>query len=380
MTDFNRSEMLTIGAEEELFVVDHKTKAPVSNGLAGFSTLLNGRSTGEIGGYDTEFQAAIVETRTGICGSLGDLHSELVALRRALADAADAEGRSVVCAGTLPIGDWRAVDVVPKPRYHQIADHYHDVVRRRFTCGYHVHVGVDDRDRAVHVLNRVAPWLPTLLAVSASSPFFASRSTGYASYRHTLWGGFPVAGPAPRFESYSQYQQYADMLIATGTILDAGHIYWDARLGTRFETVEFRIMDACPSVDDAVLVAALCRALVLTVLREIEQGKPEVRMDQPFLRAATWHAARWGLDKDLIDVGAKEAVPASTMVERFLQYIRGALEDLKDFDAVSDLMRQVSRSGNSAVRQRAILLRGGSLRDVTEQLVSLTDSGNVAVP
>ncbi|MFF3442689.1 glutamate--cysteine ligase [Streptosporangium sp. NPDC002721] len=371
--------MLTIGAEEELFVVDRDTMAPLSNGLAGFGALLNGRPAGDVGGYDTEFQAAVVETRTGICDSPRDLHSELVALRRELADAADAEGAAVVCAGTLPVGDWRAVEVVPKPRYHQIADHYHDVVKRRFTCGYHVHVGVDGRDRAVHVLNRVAPWLPTLLAVSASSPFFASRPTGYASYRHTLWGGFPVAGPAPRFESYDEYRRYAETLISTGIILDAGHIYWDARLGTRFETVEFRIMDACPSVDDAVLVATLCRALVLTVLREIEHGAPEVPVDQPLLRAATWHAARWGLDRELVDVRAKEAVPAPTMIERFLRYVRDALKDTKDFDTVNDLMKRVRRSGNSTMWQRAALLRGGSMRDVTRRLVSLTKSGDVTV-
>lgn len=365
--------MLTIGAEEEYFIVDPRSRGLAPDGLAGFSRLKESRLAGPgLAGYDTEFQAPVVEARTGICATLAELTADLTGLRRELIAAAESERLAVVAAGTLPTANWRDVGVTDKPRYQHIAEHYQDVVARRLTCGYHVHIGISEPDLAVQVLNRVQPWLPVLLALSASSPFFGSRATGYASYRYTLWGGFPVAGAAPRFDTHKQYTRYLQILTETGAILDAGHIYWDVRLGTTYPTLEFRIADACPSIDGAVLQAGLCRALVLTCLREIEHHRPEAIADFALLRAANWHAARWGLGKGLIDIAMRQEVPAMMMVERMLGHVREALEDLKDYEVVRALALDTASIGNSALRQQTLYIRTGAIGEITDSLIAET--------
>jgi glutamate---cysteine ligase / carboxylate-amine ligase len=370
--------VLTIGAEEEFFIVNPKSRKLAQAGLPGLHHLMeNGVGGPEPAGYDNEFQLPIVESRTGICGSLADLQSNLIRLRQALIAAAESESLAVAASGTLPTAQWRDVAVTDKFRYHRIAEQYHDVVKRRLTCGYHVHIGISDPDVRVLVLNRVQMWLPVLLAFSASSPFFGSRNTGYASYRHTLWGGFPVAGPAPRFDNYEQYTRYIEMLIGTGAILDAGHIYWDVRLGTRFPTLEFRIADACPSVDSAVLQAGLCRALVLTCLREIERGEPAAEVDRVLLRAANWHAGRWGLSGNLIDVAARQEVPAAELTERMLRHLGDALTDLGDYETVRALALQTLNTGSSAARQQALHAVSGSIDEVTDWLIEQTRTGQM---
>jgi carboxylate-amine ligase len=162
------------------------------------------------------------------------------------------------------------------------------------------------------------------------------------------------------------------MLIETSAILDAGHVYWDVRLGTRFPTLEFRIADACPSVDDAVLSAGLCRALVLTCLHEIERDEPESSADPYLLRAANWHAGRWGLSGNLIDAAAGQEVPAAVLIERLMAHVRDALEELGDHADVSRLALRVAADGNSATRQAAVHAATGSIGDVTDKLIAQT--------
>lgn len=365
--------MLTIGAEEEYFIVNEETRELAPTGLPNLNRLKEAELADQgFARYDNEFQVPIVESRTGICASLTEMRSDLIGLRRGLVAAAAAEGLAVVASGTLPTARWRDVAVTDKARYRRLAEHYHDVVSRRLTCGFHVHIGISDADIAVSVLNRVQVWLPALLALSASSPFFNRQNTGYASYRYILWGGFPVAGAAPRFASYEQYASYIGMLIETSAILDAGHIYWDVRLGTKFPTLEFRIADVSPSVDEALLQAGLCRALVLTCLDEIERGLPEPIADPFLLRAANWHAGRWGLSGKLIDVSTRQEVPAAVLIERLMAHVREALERLGDQATVSKLALRAVAHGNSATRQRAAHAAAGSIGYVTDRLVAET--------
>lgn len=365
--------MLTVGAEEEFFIVNAESRELAPAEPASFDFLKEAGLPGrDLAGFDNEFQAPIVETRTGVCASLAEFRSDLTRLRQILVAAADAEALAVVASGTLPTGRWHDVAITDKARYHDITEHYHDVVTRRLTCGLHIHVGISSTDLAVSVLNRVQVWLPALLALSASSPFFSWRNTGYASYRYTLWGGFPVAGATPRFASYEQYASYIRMLIETSAILDAGHVYWDTRLGTRFPTLEFRIADACPSVDDAVLQAGLCRALVLTCLHEIERDEPESSADPFLLRAANWHAGRWGLSRNLIDAAAWQEVPAAVLIDRLIAHVRDALDELGDHAEVSRLALRATTEGNSAIRQRVVHAATGSLCDITDMLIAQT--------
>ena len=367
--------MLTLGVEEEFFVVDRDDGTLAEDALPGLE-LLQGQvppSYGEVAGFEREFQLSIVETRTGVCANLDEMRDQLEWLRCALIDAAAASNQMIVAAGTLPSVDWRVARLTDKPRYAEIADHYRDVAQRRATCGCHVHVGIVDRDQAVRALNRVRPWLPVLLALSASSPFYDAADTGYESFRSLLWGAFPVAGPPEIHDSYEQYAEKIRLLVATGAILDAGHVYWDARLGTRHETLEFRIADACTTVDEAVLQVALCRALALTCMREDEGGVPLPTVPSELLRAATWRAGRSGLGGTLVDVLARESVPALLLVERLLAYVREALEDLGDLDEVVELLHEIQMGGTSARRQRDALPGDGRLAGVAGRVAAETD-------
>jgi glutamate---cysteine ligase / carboxylate-amine ligase len=373
--------VLTLGVEEEFFVVDRASAMLAEDALPGLDVLRRRvpASFGEVAGFEREFQRSIVETRTGVCASLNEIRAQLEWLRRALVAVAAASDQMIVAAGTLPAVDWRVARVTDKPRYAEIAEHYRDVAQRRATCGCHIHVGIADRDQAVRTLNRVRPWLPLLLALSASSPFYDAADTGYESFRSLLWGAFPVAGSPEIHDSYEQYAQKIRMLVATGAILDAGHAYWDARLGTRYETLEFRIADACTTVDEAVLQVALCRAIALTCIREDERGAPLPSVPAELLRAATWRAARSGLDGTLVDVLARENVPAQLLVERLLAYVRIALEDLGDLDEVVHLVDEIRSGGTSARRQRHALPRDGGLAGVADQVAAETDPDGLRV-
>jgi carboxylate-amine ligase len=366
---------LSMGIEEEFFIVHSDTGLISQAGLPGFDTLKRRRFFEDpVAGFDSEFQLSIVESRTGVCLSIEQVRLQLTELRSALSTHAHETERSIVSAGTLPILDWRDMRITDESRYSDIASYYRDVVMRRATCGCHVHIGVQGRDRAIRALSRAQPWLPILLALSASSPFFEGFDTGYESYRSTLWGGFPVAGPIPYFDSYSEYLRAVNRLVRTGAMLDAGHIYWDIRPGNSFETVEFRVADGCTTVDEVLLQALLCRALMSTCLKETdgEQGPgPVIRSE--LQRAAVWRAARSGMSDVLIDVCAEEAVPAREMLARFLEYITDSLEELDSVDMVRTLVEQVQRSGTSALRQRRKLEKSGNLHDVIAMLVMETE-------
>jgi carboxylate-amine ligase len=321
-----------------------------------------------------EFQESIVEGRTGVCRGLADTRSALAEIRGRLIAAAAAEGCSIAAAGTLPLCDWRVARVSPAPRYEEIALHYRDVVQRRATCGLHVHLGIPDRDVAVDVLNRGRPWLPVLLALSASSPFYEGRDTGYSSYRALLWGAFPVAGMPPTFASYADYAATVRTLIDSGAILDEGHIYWDARLGVGYETLELRIADQPNTLDETMLQVGLSHALVLACIREAEAGAPARPVAADLYGAAVWRAARSGLDGDLIGLASGKPIPASELLDRPLAYTRNALEDTRDRDEIVAVLDRVRAHGTGARRQQDVLTRTGRMEDVVDMLVAETAS------
>jgi carboxylate-amine ligase len=357
-----------MGVEEEFFVVDPATRNLAAGGLPNMAELLAGNGAD----FAAEFQVATVESRTGVCGSLRQVRAELRALRGTLVRVASAAGLSVVSAGLLPTADWRTAEIVRKPRYDQCLDQYRDVVRRRITCGCHIHIGVPDRELAVQVLNRIQPWLPVFLALSAGSPFYEGADTGYHTFRSMLWGGFPAAGPPPVCASYREYREQIQLLLDSGAIVDDGNLYWDARLGLRYDTVEFRIADACTTVDETVLQAGLARALVLTCVTDIQSERPPPEVPPVLLRAAMWRAGRSGLDGELIDVTTGERMPAACLLDRLVDHVREALKELGDWEEVNDLLDLVQQAGTSARRQLAIFAASGRLTDVVDQLVTET--------
>jgi carboxylate-amine ligase len=356
----------TLGVEEEFHIVD-----PHTGDLVPAARRVLRRDTGEA---VPELQRSIVETATGVHAGLTDLRRDLVARRRDLAQAAAAVGLAVATAGTVPASGTRRGRVFPNERYEWMAAEYRRLVDEQQVCACQVHVGVPDRDLAVRITRRIRGWLPVLLAMSVSSPCFQSEDTGYASYRTVVLSRWPTVGPSPDFASAEEYDRTVTTLIDSGVISDAGMVYFDARLSARYPTIEIRVADGCPSVDDAVLLAALCRALVVTAARADDE--PAVPSSpQVLLRAATWRAARSGLDGLLIDPFTIRAVPAPDLVHALLEHVRPVLQETGDWAEVAVLTEALLARGTSARRQRQALQQGQPQATVVAALVAETIAG-----
>lgn len=360
----------TIGVEEEFHVLDPTTGELVPEALK----LLADPTPGEHE-PEAELLRSAIETATPVCRSLTEVRAEVVAARRALIKAAAEHEVAVATAGTVPDSGLRPMGVYPKERYRQMAAEYQQLVREQAVCAFQVQVGVPNRDLAVAVVSQIQPWLPVLLALSASSPFFANTDTGYASYRTIVWSRWPTAGPVHGFRSAAEYDRTIDTLVGSGIISDPGMVYFDARPSARYPTVELRITDGCPRVDDVVLLTGLGRALVVTAANEIERGAAPISARPELLRAADWRAARSGLHGELFDPVVGAAVPASDAVRALVEYVGPALDANGDADEVRVLLADLLARGTSADRQREALGRRGTFSDVATLLIEETRGG-----
>lgn len=265
--------------------------------------------------------------------------------------------------------------LTPKERYQGLMRDYQQLTRELIICGCHVHIGISESEMAIQVMNRARVWLSPMLALTASSPFWLGTDTGYASYRTEIWGRWPISGPPLIFESQAEYEALVEALLATGSVEEATKIYWDVRLSERFPTVEFRVTDVCMTVDEAVMVAGLTRALARTCYEQASKGEPFPAVRHELVRTAHWRAARYGLDTELIDLDAKRAVPARELVEKFLSFVRPSLEEYGDWDEVSSLVQETMQQGNGATRQREAYKRAERLEDVVDLIVAQTSKG-----
>jgi len=314
----------------------------------------------------------MAEINTPVCTTLAEVREALRRSRRALVEAAGREGLRVAAAGTHPFSHWADQEVTPKTRYHNLADDYRQIFREEVVFGCHVHVGFDDREAAIQTMNRVRPWLPVLLALSANSPFWVGADTGYASFRTEVWNRWPTAGLPQAFDSRAEYDRLVETLVATGSLREPTKLYWDVRPSARQETLEFRVADSVMGVDEAVMVAGLVRALAVTANAAAVRGDPDPRPRPELLRAARWRAARHGLEADLVDVLAGRARPAAELVGAFLDEVRPALEEAGDLEEVTGLVRATLAGGTGAARQRAAFRRSGHLEDVVDLVVETT--------
>ncbi|MFE9676724.1 glutamate--cysteine ligase [Streptomyces sp. NPDC006259] len=357
-----------IGVEEEFHVVD------VESGL------LVPRADEVLGrlrrrpDFTAELQRSAVEWNSRVHASLDSLHADVVKARLRLDAAASGLGLAAVAAGTVPLARATPGDVTADPRYRHMADEYRQVADEHLVCSAQVHVDVADRDTAVRIMCVISPWLPPLLALSASSPFWLGADTGYASWRSMLWQRWPTSGPAGCSAGADEYDATVTGLVASGVISDPGMVYYDVRPSDHQRTLELRICDACPRAETVVLIAALFRALVEDARVRLERsGGQGVDCDgrHEWLRAANWRAARAGLEGVLVDPATRLAAPAPAVLRDMLRRLRPALEALGDWDTVRVLLDEALAGGSAAHRLRGVVEENGLLAGV-ETLVAQT--------
>ncbi len=367
----SQRDEFTIGVEEEYQIIHPETRELRSRAQ---SILTEAREA--VGDLVTpELYLSQIEIGTPVCRTLTGVRNELQHLRREVIAAAERGGSRIAAGGTHPYSHWGEQKLTPKDRYLEIATDYQQLAREQLIFGCHVHVGISNREIAIQVMNRSRPWLAPMLALACNSPFWLGLDTGYASFRTEIWRRWPLSGTPQVFTSRSEYDRLVGDLTTMGSISDATKIYWDVRPSARYETLEFRVADVCLTVDEAVMIAGLSRALARTCA--LEAGRQvEIKHVRPeILRAAKWRAARFGLDDELIDTQEGLAVPARALIEKLLAHLRPALEEHDEWDEVSSLVREVLERGTGATRQREAYARSGNLEGVVDFIVAETAKG-----
>jgi len=378
--DIWNSSRLTLGVEEEFHLVDLATRrltpratdvlAQLTN-RAPASSRAGSASVKSSGGFAAELQQSVVETNSAVTNELGELRGHLVELRRELSRTAEALGIGVAAAGMMPLSV--PLTITENPRFRRMLADYQLLVREQLICGMQVHVGIGNRDTAVRLIDRVSPWLPPLLALSASSPFAQTGDdTGYASTRTLIWSRWPTTGRAGAFASAAEYEELVQKLVASGVISDPGMLYFDVRPSAHVPTIELRICDACPAVDTVVLIAGLFRAVVARELTRLAAGEPSTAQPSALERVAMWRAARSGLESELVDLSGPRSVPAGVLIRNIVRELRTELSAHGDYELVHDLCEEALGRGSSASRQRDVLQKRDRITDVVDAIVAET--------
>lgn len=357
----------SMGIEEEYLLVDRESGALT----AAPPELMEACSSKLEGQFSPEFLACQVEIGTRVCATIKEARDDLKNLRTTVADCAAEFGLAPIAASCHPFADWKHQHHTDRARYNDLSRALAGVARRMLICGMHVHVGIESPALRIDLMNQMTYFLPHLLALSASSPFWQGSDTGLASYRTTVFGGMPRTGLPPQFSGWEEFERSVQALIGLGILEDSSKIWWDLRPSSKFPTLETRVCDASPRLDDTITLAALIQATTRMLWRLSRQNQ-RWRQYDPFLIAENrWRAARYGMTEGPIDFGAETIIPFGQAVEDWLALIA------QDADAL-DSQPQVARTrdivaeGGSAARQRAVLARAmaaGATRD--EALIEL---------
>lgn len=365
---------LTLGIEEEYLIVDRESldlvQQPDPGFLSACSEALGAQVTGE-------YLQCQIEVGTKPHSRVADAAAELLQLRRGVADCAAKFGYAPIAASTHPFAKWRSQSHTRKERYDNLRDNLGQVVRRMLICGMHIHVGIEDEDERIDLMGQVSYFLPHLLALSTSSPFWEGDDTGLNSYRLTVFDALPRTGLPDPVESYGEYQRLVKALVRSGCIEDATKIWWDIRPSDKFPTLEQRITDICGTVAEAAAIAAAYQALLLYFHKLKQKNLRWRRYPNTMILENRWQAQRHGVNGKLIDLGRGEMVPFAELVEELIDLVGGEAKALGSYAELLHL-RVMAKHGSSADRQRQAFDKAiasgadkpSALRAVVEHLVS----------
>lgn len=357
----------TIGVEEEFQIIDPDTwelRSHVSELLASGAPSLGDQ-------IKRELHQSIVEVGTKICRNVGELGREVCRIRRDLAESAERVGLRVAAAGTHPFSKWKDQVLSPGARYENIVEELQQLARSLLIFGLHIHVAVPDRSSTIDLLNEARYFLPHLLALSTSSPFWQGRDTGLKSYRTTVFRRFPRTGIPEHFTSWSDYEEYVNMLVDLHCIDDGKKVWWDLRPHPTFGTLEFRVCDVPTSPRTTIALAALAQAIIVKLHRLRTSNLGFRIYPRALVEENKWRAARYGLDGNLIDFGKRIEVPTRALALELLAFVDDVVDELGSREAL-EYVHTILAEGTSADRQLAVYRETGDLRAVVRWLVEET--------
>jgi carboxylate-amine ligase len=361
---------LTVGVEEEYQIVDAGGELRPH-----IQTLLTAAATETVApSVRAEMIQSVVEVGTGVCETVEQAREELARLRSTLDRLLRPEGLRIACAGTHPFARWQDQPITEQDRYRDLEEEMQDVIRSILIFGLHVHVGIPDRERRIELMNEARYFLPHLLALSTSSPFWAGRDTGLKSYRSVVWSRFPRTGIPPEFTSYDEYENYLELLVRTGSVDDGKKIWWDLRSHPYHPTLEFRCCDQSTRLEETVCMAALVQAICAKLLRLRERNLGFRKYMPALISENKWRAMRYGLDGRLIDFGKQQEVLERDLVLELLEFVDDVVDDLGSRRAVEHV-HTILTEGTSADRQLRVYRETGSLARVVDHLCEETTAG-----
>ena len=367
----NQRPSLSIGIEEEYQSIDPVTRNLRSHIHAEIvekgKTLLAER-------VKPEMHQSVVEIGTGVCRNIKEAKEEIRSIRRQIIGLARDNNLRLAAGGTHPFAQWQEQEIYPDDRYKTIVEDMKIVARANLIFGLHVHIGIEDRETAIQIMNGARYFLPHILALSANSPFWMGMDSGLQSYRCKVFDKFPRTQIPDLYQSWSEFENYVNLLIHTNCIDNAKKIWWDIRPHPYFPTLEFRICDIPMRLDETIAIAAICQAVIAKLYKLHERNLTFRHYSRALIMENKWRASRYGLDGKLIDFGKQTEVPTRDLIEEILEFVR---EETEELDSVEEIgyVRRILEHGNGADRQLKVFNETGDLKQVVDYMIEETEQG-----
>ncbi len=360
--------IFTIGIEEEFQIVDPETRELKSH----IQQLLDEGRLIFKEQAKAEMHQSVVEIGSNICYNIKEAKQEVKRLRRELRKVAEIQNLRIAAAGTHPFSRWEDQEITDRPRYKDVVEQMQQVARANLIFGLHVHIGIDDKERAIHIMNAMRYFLPHIYALSTNSPFWKGRNTGFKSYRAKIFDRFPRTGIPDHFNSHGEFLSYVNLLVKTNCIEDASKIWWDIRPHPKYPTLEIRICDVQLLVDETIAIAALIQAVVAKLHKLIEQNLGFRLYRRLYINENKWRASRYGLEGKLIDFGKQKEVPTEDLIHELLAFVDDVIDDLGSRDEINFVYKMLE-TGTGARRQLKVFNETNDLKKVVDYIIEQTN-------
>jgi carboxylate-amine ligase len=360
----------TLGIEEEYQVIDPNTRELVSHDqkiVTEAAKIINDQ-------VKAEMHQAMVEIGTNICNDISDARKEVTHLRKTISDIANSLGLKIAAAGTHPFSKWETQLITPNPRYDQIINELQDAARSNLIFGLHVHVGIADKNLALHLVNSLRYFLPHFYALSTNSPFWEGRNTGFKSFRSKVFDKFPRTGIPGVFQTYAEYQSYVDILVKTNCIDNPKKIWWDIRIHPVFPTIEIRICDVPLTIEETLSITAIIQATVAKLYKLKTQNLNFMNYHRALINENKWRAARYGIDGKMIDFGKEEEIGAKDLIRELVDFVDDVVDDLGSRNEIN-FIEKMLEEGTGADRQIAVYNKTKDITKVVDYITEQTILG-----